>query len=1531
MAQVIKKRIVKAILWFLLSIFLLLAIVIGAIQVPYIQTKLVNYASKHYSELTGYDISIQRIAIDWFDEINVQGLSVVDPENNRLLYAEDVLIDFRVKAVLDKANHNIDAVTIEGADIFLTKITIDDSATTLNINELIRRIKAQIRQQTQSSQYLSVDHVTLKNSSFTYYDQERDSIKTGFDYHHFKLVNINGEFGGLSSIADTLDLEVLDLTANETSTHLDIKHMTSSFRVSQSAMEFRGLDIKAGNSTIKDTIIFKYSSTLDLSDFNSKVTIDAHLDNTRLHSKDLGLFAPVLSRFDEYYQVSGDFTGKVSSLSINNAHLKFGEGTALRGKIRMTGLPDLEETFINFDLTNSYVRTTDLKNYLKEKTYVRLKPFGQISFNAEFLGFFNDFVANGDFFTDYGRIISDINLKLEEDVTKSTYNGKLYMQNFDMGGYTENANLGRVSMRGEIKGSGVTLEDADFELKGYIDKIGIKDYEYTDIQTDAHFAKEYFEGFININDPNLKLTATGSIDLRKDVNLFNIKADLDTALLKPLNLSGEDIFLSSEIDINARGLKVDSIVGIANLSNSLIRYRDNTLQIDSLSMTSRKKSGERQLLLETNLLNFKAEGEFDYTVVYKDLKRLLYEYRLNLQNDKEALTSYYKQKDATNYANYSLDYTIDVKDPNPLFELIAPDLFISQGSTISGNLTGGYTSIISMDTHLDTVFFKNDSFYNNELQLNISKIADSTSVLAMVYLASENQTIANVETRDMMLEGIWNNMHIDFEFDIDQVRYANYARLFGAIDFLPDQTLIRLQPSDLQILDKKWEIQKDNLITIDGKEITVEDLKVYNEHQSISLNGQISEDTENALILNIDSLKLENLNTIFNKELSGTINGFANLSNYYQTPHVQSNLSVMKFKIEEFLIGDVKGTNTWNNNKKQFELNFIVERLKSKILQIKGTYTPDKGPDQLNLTAHLDKTELKILEPFIEHYFTKIEGTASGALAITGSPGEPVIRGDGFIEEGAVHINYLKTNYKVNGAFFFEENKLGFNNIKVTDSQGNTSAMAGVVTHQNFKDFYIDISGYLDNFLVLNTTSSDNSLFYGTGIATGSIHFLGPVNNMNIIANAKTEKGTRIFIPIGDSESIEQEDYINFIDFKDTTDAVNINEVSRVDLRGLKLDFDLNITPDAYCEIIFDIKSGDIIRGRGNGDIKLQIDTKGDFNMFGDFNIQEGGYNFTLYSIINKEFEILPGSKISWYGDPYQGILDINATYNQLATLLPLLIRQEADKVYEDVVEIKRKYPVKVFLDIDGPLLSPTVNFDIIANNLPRNIEVAERPTVDLEFEFLKFKNSIDEQELKRQVFSLIVLRRFSPLQSFNTGGSLTSSVSELLSNQLSYWITQVDENLEIDFDVDFDKLDEEAYNTFQLRLSYTFLDGRLRVTRDGGFTNQENRTDISSVAGDWTLEYVLTPDGKFRAKMYNRTNYNPINPTRENQNTITTGFSITHTQSFNELRDLFKKRKREKEEMEESQSDPEQDPDKDLPGDTQGKATLKDEEDETD
>src|SRR5690606_5935163 len=125
----------------------------------------------------------------------------------------------------------------------------------------------------------------------------------------------------------------------------------------------------------------------------------------------------------------------------------------------------------------------------------------------------------------------------------------------------------------------------------------------------------------------------------------------------------------------------------------------------------------------------------------------------------------------------------------------------------------------------------------------------------------------------------------------------------------------------------------------------------------------------------------------------------------------------------------------------------------------------------------------------------------------------------------------------------------------------------------------------------------------------------GPINNLKFTATARTEKNTRILIPIGGANTeVEQAEFIRFVSFTDSTfqQTLRDNVANKLDLTGITLDCNLDITPDALFEIILDYRTGDIIRGRGNGDLQLQLDTRGEFNMFGPFEFEEGGYNFTL-------------------------------------------------------------------------------------------------------------------------------------------------------------------------------------------------------------------------------------------------------------------------------------------------------------------------------
>lgn len=1493
--QVIKNKIRKILAYSATALVFLLISAFLFLQIPAVQQKIITRYLGGFSQITGFRASVGSFQLLWFDRLELKNLQVFDPEDNPMIGVKNLIINFELSQLLEHRDVNVDGVYLDSANVLITRINDSDTSKDLNINVFINRINENYGASgsaTGRSPRINIGEAILHQSVFSYVDQNRDSIKTGFNYNQFTCDIDEAQLQNFLALGDTIQFKLNTLLAKDRGSLFQINQLSTFFRISQQCMEFAGLDLNSGKSTVTDTVLFTFNGRRELNDFNEKVNIHANLQNTVLYPEDLALFAPEVGRLTKPITLNGIFDGRINNFKLTQMELSTGN-TLLKGSLDMEGLPLLSETFTILDLKNSSLDFNDLSSVINQNALDRLTPLGKVKMDGQFLGYFTDFVANGNFSGDLGQVTSDINFKVnEDDFNKSVYSGKIAVQNFDLGTYlNDTVNFQRVSLAGNVKGSGLTLTTADFKLNGKVDLIGIRDYNYTHISTNARFASEFFNGFIAINDPNLKFRAEGSIDLRKGINEIRVKANIDTAFFQNLKLTQRDLFIRSDLDVNIKGLHIDSIVGTADIRNFNIKNNGQSLSLDVMQLISQRDQKNRAIHFQSSLMDGEIQGDFLVSDLSEDIQTVVREILLNIKNDQKEITTYYARKN-DRPKSYETAFNLKLKNIAPVVQLLNIDLLVSDNTTVEGKFISGYTTILQAYSTIDSLAYNKALFVDTEVELTASKIADSTHVLAMAFVNSARQYLTkDLRTKELMAEAIWNKNHVAFSLDADQQDQTNYVRLKGDLNFLPDSTQLRFLPSTIKILEKNWDFDPNNLITIRNQDITFQELKLKNASQFMLVDGKISEDPNETLSIKVSELNLSILNPVTGRDIAGTLNATFLLNDYYKAPQLQNDLRIDSLTVDKFLIGDVTGKNLWDPIQRKFLINFYIDRNQTRIVNVDGSYNPSRKNNPLEITAKLEKANLKIVEPFFDDMFSNIGGTITGNYRITGHLDAPFIEGEGKVADGQLMINYLKTTYQFTGIIGLSPNSIFFKNIDMRDLFRNQGKLNGTITHQNFKGMRINVDANFSNFQVLNTTEKDNGLFYGQGYATGGLNITGPIANLKFTANARTDKNTRLYIPIGGTEEVEKKEFIRFVNFADSTYQNNLNNIlsNKLDLTGITLDFNLDVTPDALFEIIFDYKAGDIIRGRGNGDIQLQLDTKGEFNMFGPFEFEQGGYNFTLYDIINKEFEIQKGSRITWFGDAYAANLDISASYNQLASFGPII----TDQSLSTLPQLRRKYPVKVLLELEGPMLSPQINFDIVTSDLPQSIVVEGHPPVRLDFEFQTFKNKLDEQELKRQVFSLVVLRRFSPPESFNTSGSIVNSVSELLSNQLSNWISQVDENLEID--VDLSTLDEEAYNTFQLRLSYTFMNGRLRVTRDGTFYGNQNNSDInanqnlSSIAGDWTVDYLLTADGKLKVKMYNRTNINPILNTLGSQNSVTTGVSISHTQSFNNLKDIWR------------------------------------------
>ena len=1491
------KKIIKTVLWLGVTLFVLFGLLVTVVQLPYVQTRILQRLSQVISEKTGFNTSIRRVNIKWFDTAVLDSIAIYDEEQCPMIIIDQLTVDFDIRSAWNNGDIFIDEAEVNHGSVHLLK---DSATNVLNITAFIDRIRELTRKKNKppSERYplFNIKEVYLRDVAFSYYDKSKEIITDRFDYHHFSLDSIYADVEDLRVIADTLEIDVKKLTAYEPVHDFKVHNFRGVYWFSDQAMAFQNFEMRLGESVLRDSVVLHYDSKNSLGYFNDSVTIEARIRDTKIHTRDLALFAPYLHRYQDVYTVSGNFSGQVTDFTVRKLAFNFGSNSRMAGVVSFSGLPEFKETFIDLELKNSTVWPGDLRQYVDdEQAYQNGVKFGLVTFNTQFLGFLNDFVANGTFDTRLGKVKSDINLKLEN---KPIYSGSLALNDFDLGTLTQRPDLlQKTSFKGFIEGSGVTLEDANFNLRASFDYLGVKNYTYQNIATDATLAKSFFEGQLSIQDPNLRFNGNGTVDLREGKEDIKIQAQLDTAFLRPLNISKDDIFIRTRLNTDTQGLDVDDLVGDAHFEDLFVSYGDRRLAIDTLWFRSQMAGKHRNFTLGTERIKAALVGEFQFTKLFSDIRKLVNEYRLIFKNDKEQLAAYYANEETRTVAQYQdeqyeISYDLTFKDINPLLNLFAPDITLSRNVQANGRMTGGYTNIFSLRSHIDTLQYRDHLLYDNEIDITTSKIADSTDVLAMAYFHSERQNFAtdklNAQMQDFTLDAVWADGHIDFQQRIKQQDTRNFANISGALTFIEDSTLIHLNSSELQVLNDQWAFSDKNQITIANQEIYFSDFQLYHQSgnedlQSISLIGALSPDPEKQLTLRIDHFQVNNLNSILKKDYQGEINGFADVRNVFASAQdtvsnliLESELSVRNFGISTFKVGNIISLVNWNNQKKLLDIDLMVNRNNQRIISLNGNYDPKEPEEQLQLKATFQNANINIIEPFVENYFSELAGTASGSFNVTGHLSSPILRGEGSIADGNLKINYLNTSYSVSGGLFFDDNTIGVKELVLRDNRNQSAVFNGGVFHDGFSAFVLDLNGTLDNVTVLNTSLQDNDLFYGNAYATGTVSLLGAINNLNISARAKTEKGTKFYIPIGGVEGVEQSEFIRFVDYTDTTVAVDDN-IGKIDLTGLNLDLEIEVTPDAYGEIIFDAKTGDIIRGRGEGQLQLLISSAGEFSMFGDLTLQEGGYNFTLYNIINKEFTIQPGSSISWQGDPYEGTLNIQATYDQMASLAPLVLNEQAKE--DD--EVRRKYKAEVLLDITGDLMSPEIGFDIAINNYPEsNLDL--RTAV----ESLKSNATLDTEELKRQVFSLIVLRRFSERGSFDGSNAVSGSVSELLSNQFSYWLSQVDENLEID--VDLGSFDDDRFNTFQLRLSYSLFDGRLRVTRDGGFTDVNNQTSPASVIGDVTVEYLLTPDGKYRVKMYNRSNFNTLTQALSQGINTSQGISLQYIESFDSVSELL-------------------------------------------
>lgn len=1406
------------------------------------------------SKKTEHEISIDRVKISWLDRASLDDFLILDKKRDTMVYTQSLLVNYRVWDLLNGEYFNIEEIISDELDLQMVRY---DTLSKLNLSEFVNSLRSDSIKKTSKS--LRISFVQLKNLDFSLLDKTKKPKIDQVDFANLRMTIPSFEMTDFEVKSDTISGAVLQMQGYEMNSGFQINDFNSVFSLCSQSLNISDLDLVTPTSHITDSLEFYYSGLDDFSNFVDSVSFVFHFKNSKISKKDFRLISG-LNTLKSDFVIDGNIRGTIGDFNIENSRVEFGDETFIEGEISCFGLPDKEKTFILAEITKAHIAQRDIERYTRNLPK-EIKRLGKIDFTGNFAGFMNDFVANGNFKTDLGSFKTDINLKIPNSAYDMSYSGNIELINVDFNKLTKKGIVRKVNLKATIKGKGISKENADFNLKAIAFQSEIKGYSYDSIKAEGKFASNYFDGTFSVIDPNCKFIGAAQIDFTKEVEVLNVKMNVDSAHIDKLNLTKFPLFVRGLIDIEAKDLDIDRFSGYANIDSAFVELNSKKVIIDSLRLSALFEESTRVFKLALPGLLSELKGDFKISDVINDLPIVVNAYARKLN-----LIQHTPESEASD-SNYKIDFKAEFDGFSKYLDSLKIPIKIPNKAVIETTFRRGKNFNFSFFFNTEYLDVDGNRIYNPTLEINGANDEESQNFLTNFIFNSDKQVLKGVpETTDLLLEGVWYDENIDITTLLKQEATSTDLRIEGNVQLLNDSIMLKILPSKVIIFDEHWKFNPSNKITFLHDAIKLEDLEIFDDSELLSLDGVYSSSIPSSFHISAEDLNMNKASLFSQNEINGLLNGtFSVFRNEVSESYkLDGGFQIFQLQLDDFLIGNVIGTADWDPYQKSIDTKVEVSRDDFKSIQVIGKYAPLKSTNQLDFDVTFDQADLIMGQAFLIKNFSNISGIANGSLKITGNVNSPEVNGSCAIENGMMRVNYLNTDYSFNGKVNFNSNTITFNNFDLADRKGSQAQVSGYLSHEHFRNISTKIQIRADNFEFLNTTSLDNNLYYGAAYGSGTIDISGPFTDLLIKANVRTENNTRFFIPVTESTNVSQEDYISFVDLADTTKIVN-----EIKFKGVTLDFDIEVTPDAYCELIFDLKAGDIIRGRGKGNLKLKLDTDGEFHMFGPLEITDGAYNFTMANIISKEFSVIPGGRITWYGNPYSAILDLRATYLQRASFSPLSATIDAS--------IK---PLLVVLNLSGVMVSPQIEFDIQLQNQADGSGEEESQLTAIRR---------DEQELRRQVVSLLFLKRFSPKSNFfdqgQQGLNMLGSASELLSGQLSYLFSQVDDNLEID--VDLASLDKEAFNTLQLRLAYTFLDGRLKVTRGGGVGSQDGTeaSVLNDIVGDLSVEYSLTKDGKLRAKVFRNTNQFLASSDERIQET---GVSIRFVHSFSDFKELM-------------------------------------------
>lgn len=1397
----------------MVALVLVLLITVISFAIPAVQTSAAHKLTSYINNQFGTDIHIDKITLTIAGQVKIKDAYLGDHHNDTLITSASLKTSLiNIPGLINGENIDFGNVTAKHLTFRLRRYQEDEKD---SFGIFLDKLEGDNPKEEGAHIYFK--HLTVIDSKFSFVDEHvryPDIIS---------LTDLNIDASDFSILGSNISVNINKLTAAG-KRGVRIKDLHTKFSLTDNHMNFNDFSLMTNYSQLKSDVHFSFEKTM--ADFENKVKIDADFKKASISTTDLEKF---YNKFGKGQQLNfqGKMKGVLNHFELSDFVLNGIRNTAVNGRVSLQNIFGDGAFRVDGDfkhLNTSYIDLIRLlPGVLRKPLPENLEQLGAIKLQGLVSATSTMVKTNSTVNTEIGNAEIEARLWNLRSPGEQAYKGKLAFNDFNLGEFINNPDMGKASFELHVEGTGVKKENLNTHLEGVFSELTFKGYNYRNIEINGKLENPIFNGAVIIHDPNLKLKAEGLTDISGKKDHYNFNAKVNHADLHALGFNKRDTIalFKGDVSLKMRGHNIDDMVGNINLENVSYKNKKGVYDFKKLNMNSSFDGVVRKITINSpDVINGKIEGYFFLSEV-PDL----------IKNAIGNIYSNYTPVEIEK--NQYLDFDFAVH--NKIVEAVFPDISLAANTSLMGKVRSSNSNVKLAFKSPEIKAF-NNVFENVDLQLdntnpdhttyfNVGKISRGSYDFSKVNLVSKRRN-DTLYVRSQIKGGEENRDELDLQF------YHTINK--------NNESVIGIRDSHLTFKNATWNFVKNesdqNLIFDNNFEnFKVDTLTLKHNDEKIVFNGykEGSRNKDFSLsFLNVDINKVTP--DIKDLALKGIINGRLKVIQEQGMFYPSSNIDIKNFAVNDIDYGDLDIDIAGNKSLTSYAVKVKLGDDEIDYLNVNGRINVARNNPSIDLNMKINKFKLGILDAVGGEVVSDIRGTASGQAYVSGSYKKPSITGKLNLNNAGLKIPYLNIDMALedHAEVMLLNQEFYFDHVDFEDTKYHTEGqLDGAIAHNNFQEWKIDLNLKApERLLVLDTEYSDEALYYGTAFISGKANISGPFEELVIDVNARSEKGTVFNIPLNDTKTLANNNYIYFLTPEDKRAKKAGKELFFKELKGLELNFDLDITDEADIEIVVDEKSGSTLQGTGAGTLLMEINTNGKFKMWGDYVVYDGVYNFKYAGLIEKQFQVVSGGNITWDGSPTQAHLDVKALYQTEANPASLL----------ENPTINRSIPVDVYVDLNGMLSDVDIEFELKYPTLSSVVKS------ELEYRISSRENT------ELQALSLITQRSFYS----EIGPGKSAHPENLLFERAAGLFNDIFSDSEDKFKVGVDYTkgtrtpEQEIADRVGVTLSTNVSD---RVLINGKVGVPVGGLARSVVVGDVEVEVLLNEEGTLRAKVFNR------------------------------------------------------------------------------